>query len=104
MTDYSAVRAMLEKKLSELNSRVAAIDNDLSEPMNNDWEERATEIEDNDVLSTVGNISLDEIEQIKLAINQIDSGHYGVCASCGQTIAPERLEALPFVTTCIHCA
>jgi RNA polymerase-binding transcription factor DksA len=103
-TDYAAVRAALEEKLQELTARVEGIEADLSQPGNDDWEERAKEVEDDDVLSAVGSLSVREIEQIRLAINQIDAGHYGICVSCGKKIAPARLEALPFVTTCIQCA
>ncbi len=103
-TDYSKIRAELEQKLRELMERVESIDADLSQPANDDWEERAKEVEDDDVLSAVGSLSVDEIEQIRAAIRQIDAGHYGTCVSCGKKIAAARLEALPFVTTCIQCA
>jgi len=103
-TEYAAVRAALEEKLQELTTRVEEIDADLSQHGNDDWEERAKEVEDDDVLSVVGSLSLREIEQIRLAIHQIDAGHYGTCTSCGSKIAPGRLEALPFITTCIRCA
>ncbi len=31
-------------------------------------------------------------------------GSYGLCDRCGQQIAPERLEALPWATTDVTCA
>ena len=103
-TDYANIRVALEQKLRELMDRVESIEEDLSQPNNDDWEERAKEVEDDDVLSAVSSFSVDEIEQIKAAIHQIDAGHYGTCVSCGKKIAAGRLEALPFVTTCIQCA
>jgi DnaK suppressor protein len=38
------------------------------------------------------------------AVDRAGSGTYGTCERCGRAIAPERLEALPAVDTCIHCA
>jgi DnaK suppressor protein len=43
---------------------------------------------------------LAEIEQ---ALQRMDDGTYGQCADCGQPIAPERLEALPWASLCIDC-
>jgi DnaK suppressor protein len=40
---------------------------------------------------------------IDSALQRIDDGSYGMCASCGQPIAAERLEALPWTTRCIDC-
>jgi DnaK suppressor protein len=37
------------------------------------------------------------------ALRRIDDGSYGMCGSCGQPIAEERLEALPWTTRCIDC-
>ena len=40
---------------------------------------------------------------IDSALRRIDNGTYGACASCGQPIGAERLEALPWTTRCISC-
>jgi DnaK suppressor protein len=34
---------------------------------------------------------------------RMEAGTYGTCERCGNPIAPERLDALPFVTLCITC-
>jgi DnaK suppressor protein len=103
MLDQALIKAQLERKLSELTARVESIDSDLSVPVNEDWEERATETEGDEVLAGVGSLALNEIEQIKLALRKIDAGTYGKCSRCGKTIPAQRLELLPFATTCIHC-
>ena len=41
--------------------------------------------------------------QVLDALQRIDNDRYGRCLSCGQPIAPKRLEALPWVTFCILC-
>jgi RNA polymerase-binding protein DksA len=38
------------------------------------------------------------------ALIRTEAGTYGLCESCGDPIAPERLEARPTATTCIACA
>jgi DnaK suppressor protein len=43
------------------------------------------------------------LAEIDAALERIDAGTYGMCASCSEGIAPERLEALPHATLCIDC-
>jgi RNA polymerase-binding protein DksA len=37
------------------------------------------------------------------ALKRIEDGTFGTCRDCGQEIAVERLEALPYTTQCIGC-
>ena len=104
MSDYTELRAELEEQLRLLVARAEKIDDDLSEPGDEDWEERATESEDDEVLESVGNLALKEIAQIKHALHQIDEGTYGKCTRCGEKIPQARLEAIPYATTCTGCA
>lgn len=45
-----------------------------------------------------------ELSRVEAALRSIDDGTYGTCASCGNPIGAERLEAIPWVPTCIDCA
>ena len=45
-----------------------------------------------------------ELGRVDAALRALDAGTYGTCSSCGQPIAPERLEAIPWSSTCIDCA
>lgn len=40
---------------------------------------------------------------VDAAIARLDGGTYGRCTSCGNEIAAERLEALPWAALCIDC-
>jgi len=40
---------------------------------------------------------------IDAASKRIEEGTFGTCRSCGEQIAIERLEALPYTTQCIDC-
>ena len=43
------------------------------------------------------------LAEIEHALHKFEEGTYGLCDSCGQPIAPERLEALPQASLCISC-
>lgn len=45
-----------------------------------------------------------ERAEVDAALARVDAGTYGICVVCGESIAPARLEARPFATTCIVCA
>jgi RNA polymerase-binding protein DksA len=43
------------------------------------------------------------LQAIDAALQRIEDGTFGICQNCGQPIAAERLEALPWTTRCIDC-
>ena len=43
------------------------------------------------------------IFKIKSALEQVDSGEYGYCVTCGELIGEKRLMARPVATLCIDC-
>ena len=45
-----------------------------------------------------------EIHRLERALKLLDEGEYGWCASCGEEIAPARLEVDPAATLCVRCA
>ena len=90
--------------IRELTARAAEIEDDLSQPSDDDWEEQATESTDDEVLTKVGEVTLDEIRQVKFALAQLDAGTYGVCTKCNGSIAKERLAVLPYATKCVKCS
>ncbi|WP_420714060.1 TraR/DksA family transcriptional regulator [Gordonia sp. SL306] len=44
------------------------------------------------------------LDEIDAAFGRLDHGTYGRCESCGESIGPERLDALPAARHCIDCA
>jgi len=38
------------------------------------------------------------------ALQRLDDGKFGVCESCGKSIAKARLDAMPFARHCVECA
>lgn len=104
MADVTVLRAQLEGRLDVLLKRVDRIAGDLRKPGDPDWQERATELENDDVLEGLDEASRDEATAIRAALQRIDAGTYGRCARCGQEIVAARLAALPSAITCVACA
>ncbi|HBT40970.1 MAG: TraR/DksA family transcriptional regulator [Alphaproteobacteria bacterium] len=98
------MKPVLEKRLAVLKEEIADIDQTLREPDSQDFEERATENEGDEVLEDLGNAALTEIAQIETALERIAGGTYGDCVTCGEAIPPARLEAVPQAAQCIKCA
>ena len=45
----------------------------------------------------------DQLAEIEHALQKFEEGTYGLCDSCEQPIAPDRLEALPQASLCVDC-
>jgi RNA polymerase-binding protein DksA len=44
------------------------------------------------------------LEEVQAALHRLDDGTFGECIDCGERIAAERLDALPYTARCISCA
>ena len=42
-------------------------------------------------------------QKIKLALEKLKSGDYGICEECGEEISHQRLMARPMASLCIDC-
>jgi len=104
MKEYEEVRNSLIDMLEDLDDRLAKITHDVKEPLDKDFEEQATQAENDEVLDSLGNAARTEIEMVKQAIARIDKGQYGLCQVCGKPISQERLKAVPYSSMCIKCA
>ncbi len=103
-TDLDGVRNQLQARLKTLGAKIDEIETDLRAPHNADWQEDATESAGDEVLDALENSALDEVALIRAALQRIADGAYGDCATCGQKIGKNRLEALPSTPQCIDCA
>jgi len=45
----------------------------------------------------------EQMAEVEQALHKLELGTYGLCDICGQPIAPERLEALPWANLCLSC-
>ncbi len=104
MSDQAGRKAQLEARRSELVARMSGIEASLHEHETRDWEEMATEHEDDEMLEALGNSGAREVRQIDAALARIDAGEYGACTRCGAEISAERLDLLPATPFCKRCA
>lgn len=104
MPELDDIRQRLEARLATLQSRVARIEGHLRTPGDRDWQEKATEAENDEVLERLGEAERSELEEIRSALGRIAAGTYGRCTRCGEPIGAGRLEALRYATLCISCA
>jgi RNA polymerase-binding protein DksA len=63
----------------------------------------ATATFDREMASTLEENSTHVLAAIDEALARIEEGTFGVCQRCGNPIAEERLEALPWAILCIDC-
>ena len=102
--DLTHIREALEKesaRLVELLERQAEGETVIED--NPDEEDLADALADRERNGFIEEIDSKLLEQVKLALGRLDAGTYGVCTRCGEEIAQERLEALPYAEHCMRC-
>ncbi len=104
MEDLKNRRTALEARLKELDERMQTIDQELDSHNSKDWEDLATEREEDEVLEGMGLSAQAEIRMIKAALVRMEAGEYGDCVDCGDDITKERLDVLPYTPFCRVCA
>ena len=104
MTDTAKAKAALEAQLAELQARLARMEDELDEEAEQDWEDRANQLEDEEAVEGQAALAKKTIAAIERALDRIAAGTYGECAQCGAQISEGRLEARPEASLCITCA
>ncbi len=107
MPDYQRVTDKLRRRQKELMDRIAQISAEVRHehiPLPSDFEDQATERENEEVMDALGSAARQELDQINRTLKRIDDGEYGECLDCGRDIGAARLDALPFALRCIDCA
>ena len=97
---YLEIRKTLIEKRDELTARLENITGGRSA----DSQEQAQELENSEVVDTLGNEARIEISQIARALERIKNGSFGICVNCAKEIPIARLKAHPFANLCIRCA
>jgi len=104
MPDIAKYRPILQARLEELDERLHDIDDELDSHQSKDWEDLATEREEDEVLEQMGTSGQAEIAQIKAALARMDEDAFGYCVTCGDEISEARLDVLPQTPFCRKCA
>lgn len=95
-------RRLLDRR-NDLNQRLGRIEADLEATPDQDLEDQAINVENDEVLEEMGQVSQDELRAIDAALARIKAGTFGTCAKCGQPISEARLEAVPHAALCEEC-
>ena len=104
MLDTSHFEGLLKTRQKYLEESLHHLEEELDAPKSKDWEDRASEREDDEVMELQGCSGLKELEAITNALHRIEAGSYGDCFECGDPISKARLEAVPTATHCRFCA
>jgi DnaK suppressor protein len=96
-------RANVQSEIENLGDEVAILgeDQQVEGSFGNHDADNATDVMEQQRNMAMMNMLEERQRDIERALVRLDEGKYGICERCGKAIAPERLEALPFVTLCI---
>lgn len=104
MNDIARRQTQLQARRSDLLSRMQALDRELDSHVTKDWEDGATEREQDEALEALGHSAEIELRMIDAALDRTRTDTYGMCVACGADIAPARLDLLPATPFCADCA
>ena len=107
MGKYPEIENQLRNRLAELRVRVDKVEGNLRhthEPLEADFAEQATSVENDEVLQALDTAMRNEYNEILAVLQRMELGSYGNCMSCGEPIAIPRLKAVPFARECVKCA
>jgi RNA polymerase-binding protein DksA len=71
--------------------------------VDNHLADTATVTLDREIDYTLEENSEHVLKAIDRALAKVETGTFGICETCGQPIAEERLLAIPYATQCIDC-
>lgn len=100
-------KEQLESLQQEMVQRVARTHKHLFEKdtaVSANFSDQAVDLANDDVVAALDEEGRRELNLIEKALLRIDKGEYGVCVSCGEHIAEQRLDALPYIPSCVSCA
>ena len=104
----SDVRALLAAKRADLESQLASISSPQGEAGGISFGKRVgegTSMAVDRISSVAAHERLqDMLVDVRRAQARLEDGTYGACEVCGEPIAPERLEVLPWAALCVRCS
>jgi RNA polymerase-binding protein DksA len=112
--DTQRFRAILEEERQRVLDAISYLHEETPGSLEDETEEivgnsdnhlgdTATATLDREIDYTLEENSEQVLRAIDGALERIDEGTFGICATCGQPISEERLEAIPYATQCIDC-
>jgi len=106
MIDVTTYKSKLLSLRDEINGRIDAIEKDLhheEHAIEKDFAEQATQLENEEVLSSLDNKSKATAMEINKALLRIENNTYGRCIMCNEPISEKRLDVTPYASMCVPC-
>jgi DnaK suppressor protein len=104
MIEEEKVRGRLVSRRKRVAARIATIQGNERRETSEGQTDGAHLWEDADIRDADVGGAQSELDAITEALQRLDLGTYGVCASCGRPIPEGRLEVAPHAVTCVECA
>jgi DnaK suppressor protein len=103
---YATYKKLLERKSQEVRSSMSAQkaaqvvarldipsdEGDLSQQSHEEW-----------IFLNRNTIDMKLLREIAGALHRMDTGQYGVCLECEESISAKRLDAVPWARYCVAC-
>lgn len=108
MPTLDEIVSALVARRAEISSEVAELAEPVRAPgVQVQFGKRAGDHTSDAVLQMTRRVAAGELSHVTMEIDRalakVEAGTYGLCDGCGQPIAPERLEALPWAAVCVRC-
>lgn len=110
MAVRKAFLKQVKEKLLDMKAQVLrGIRNDLREGREGEKDDGrdtydvASEERDREISFILSDRDRDKLQAIEQALERIEDKTYGICESCEEEIAQERLKAMPFTRLCVQC-
>jgi RNA polymerase-binding protein DksA len=103
-TDLERISEVLQSEKLELEKRINAIHSHARDPLEADSAEQAAQLGNVAVKVALEHEAMEEVAEIKAALQRLEAGNYGICVGCGEDIGKERLNARPWSSACLDCA
>jgi RNA polymerase-binding transcription factor DksA len=105
MLDQGKIRQELIAEMAVLLGRSERIeDHWQNEEPPSDWEELAVHRENDEVISSLGELAQEKLRAIRQTLQRMDAGEWQNCMECGGKIPDSRLQAMPTTALCVGCA
>jgi phage/conjugal plasmid C-4 type zinc finger TraR family protein len=97
------LRRRLEAELAGVTARLPRGAEPETPPTGADFLDVAQGVEHQELATLSASRLFERARRLRLALERVDDGDYGVCSECGRPIPPRRLLAVPDATACVEC-
>ncbi len=99
---FKVILTDLLKEMNQRNEGVISLISEYDHSSSDVLDRASTELDHNYVLR-IKDRERKLVGKIRLALERIEDGTYGICDTCGEDIAIGRLKARPVAEQCIDC-